>query len=465
MKKTKKFNYKPKTEKINTIPLPMHDLGGILSGTASGASMGSSLGPYGALVGALLGGVSSGVGGVMGENKELASYDKLVNNTQLAYGGNMTESINAGGTHEENPNEGVNIANKGLVEEGEVKFNYKDQTGDNSYIFSKRLGFANKAKSIMKKFEVRDGDKMANEAKEQRLKGLMATQEVVRSSMFDNQFKKAFGGKLKKYDGLNPWPSTLDKEKEEDVPLDLLSISGVDANGNAVSKNPYLAQNNTAYPTTVNTPAPYNKKINKLGQFGQFSGSLARLATAAQGPDAVNLQRISTNQLSSIPEEVTASNELNQVYNNLNKDIRNNAGSNAGSYLAARLASAGNQADKTGSTLSGIRNNFRQFNTSNKFGADQFNARTQHQEDDLRTRERDAVRTLGIDAAGLAGNTLGNITRDNTANDQQNDIINSMETANYSWGIDPTTGKLKIINKNSYSKGFGGFMYKSKKKK
>lgn len=670
-----------------------YDLGGLISGASTGASMGSALGPWGMALGAIAGGAANQIGDIRGQNRELASYDKLVNNTQLknggkleklkldpnkknlnpkslkyngvidlpfgtgvtpytsliskiskginkiplvgligddlvqgydnitkyfknlegegigsaggyAYGGNMTESINAGGTHEQNPNEGVNIGNKGLVEEGEVKFNFKDQTGDNSYIFSKRLGFANKAKSIMKKFDVRPNDKMATEAKEQQLKNLMDKQEVVRSSMFDNQFKKAFGGKLKKYPWGGDWnytkkpgefdpttfninantnpilvdpnnnsqflqkdyiptdpnttsfisgfnhllnpdvypegtyeisSSSLGKEQEPQVntrfytpkedptaeknwaylrrvdpvtmkPANMKnpslniglgdnSMFGFPNAGKKIqpvsssinidylgtfnkpltnefvgSNGPILAEKNKPLYQKPNTKADkpkvdkgYNKGLNKSGQYGQFAGALGKLAVAASGPDAVNLQRMKNHNISSLPEEIQASNELNQIYNNANRDIRNNAGSNAGSFLASRIASAGNQADKTGQVLSGIRSKYNEFNTRNNMAVDQFNTQTSHTEDDLRTREKDAVRTLLMDAASQAGNVNANINRDNMGYKNEQDLLGLMQSQDFKLEQDPKTGRYKISSK--YKKGFGGFMYKSKSKK
>lgn len=481
----------------------------------------------------------------------------------------MSYEYKGGFSHDDpdpdNINEGIPIGNKGIVEKGEVKFNYKDKTGENSYIFSNRIGdgkssFANQAKSIMKKFSIRPNDKMSLEAKEQRLKIKMNNQEVVRSSMFDNSFKKAFGGGLKKYglgsrkgefgeDLSNPLVSSnlnnINDLSDQDLGgLTHLKLDEFDKHRMGWKTDPSTgqtqtalqspfykkdfkilnqmnAENNPFYPTPTGnsntgvmgrynkyagitpmkslgvTPgtkpaqatnltlrsaptlktAPekpmevdkskvdkgYNNQLNKLGQYGQFAGSLARLATAAQGPDSVNLQRISTNQLSSIPEEVTASNELNQVYNNLNKDIRNNAGNNAGTFLASRIASAGNQADKTGSTLSGIKSKYNEFNTRNNMAVDQFNTQTSHTEDDLRTREKDAVRTLLMDAASQAGQTNANINRDNMGYKNEQDLLGLMQSQDFQLEQDPTTGKYKLASK--YKKGFGGFMYKSKTRK
>lgn len=493
-------------------------------------------------------------------------------------GGNMTEYIGAGGTHEENPNEGVNIGDRGLVEEKEVKYNYKDETGDNSYIFSNRLGFAPKAKRIMKKFDVRDNDKLSVEAKQQRLDMLKDKQEVVRTKMgykgkFDNQMPMAaygdnynwntdpnkfnvnagqptitmdpnmgstpsnafnspitpgapitpgitvptFGLPAKPKPGagalttptLTGAPTTTfnpnaNKTPNSNVGLtgtpnfnqplktkpgekfdpSKLSIKAPDTSKMGLKepiKRPGLnytfnnkeynpegkAKGNLEYKTPEAGSKPPKKDFGtKLANFGQFAGSLAKFATSLQGGDPVNLERMQDARISSKPAEISAANELNQVYNAANTDIRNQAGSNAGSYLASRIASAGAQADKTGATMADIRSKYDQMNVQSGLTTGQFNALTQQKEDDLRTQERDRARTLGIEAAGQAGQTLGNIKKSENEQIAQDKMINAMSTQNWEW--DPVT--MKMVAKSpkafgGYIKGFGGFMYKSKKKK
>lgn len=65
----------------------------------------------------------------------------------LAYGGNMTTIYENGGTHEENPNGGIPIGDNSLVEEGEVRFDYKDKNKNlKSYIFSNKLKYRKNGK-------------------------------------------------------------------------------------------------------------------------------------------------------------------------------------------------------------------------------------------------------------------------------------------------------------------------------
>lgn len=141
----------------------------------SGLSAGASLGPWGAVAGAAAGLATAGAGWLAGaakakskadelailsqkanlsaRNKTLAArddiqqdnYDDFMRN-RIAYGGplfnhsgdwsNGLTFINEGGTHEENPYEGIQVGvdNQGvpnLVEEGEIIFN--------DYVFSNRL--------------------------------------------------------------------------------------------------------------------------------------------------------------------------------------------------------------------------------------------------------------------------------------------------------------------------------------
>lgn len=157
---------------------------GILGATAAGASAGATFGPWGALIGGAVGLVGSGIGAITGGIRGSNALDRYkyqlaqaqdfalgnwnTANTELktnmfdnslksfyrssAYGGelgthgsdftNNLRYINVGGTHEQNPNGGVQMGvdeegTPNLVEEGEVVFN--------DYVFSDRLKPSKKA--------------------------------------------------------------------------------------------------------------------------------------------------------------------------------------------------------------------------------------------------------------------------------------------------------------------------------
>lgn len=130
---------------------------------------------------------------------------------------NGVQFVNAGGSHESNPLEGVpmGIAPDGqpnLVEEGEVIFN--------DYVFSKRLRvpkavrekyklrgikdltFADAAKKAQKESEERPNDPISKRGLEAAMQGLMVEQESVRQKRDERRAKQAmfaYGGFARKY--------------------------------------------------------------------------------------------------------------------------------------------------------------------------------------------------------------------------------------------------------------------------
>lgn len=211
--------------------------GNVLSGTVSGAMSGLSAGPWGALAGAgvgLLGGVIGAIGGNAKARNEAARVnyealkandindrkfsataqnvaDKTFNNAALnfgmsnknAYGGQMKFSgdfnngvdiFNVGGTHEQNPYEGIQqgVDSNGipnLVEEGEVKWN--------DYIFSDRLkvpkslkqkyklgesvkSYADAVKKLQKESEERPNDIISKRTLDSILSDIASVQEEQR---------------------------------------------------------------------------------------------------------------------------------------------------------------------------------------------------------------------------------------------------------------------------------------------
>lgn len=226
--------------------------------TLSGAQAGMQIGgPIGAVGGLIVGLVSSGIGMAVGDTKaqneaerlnreaeaaeqrRLANFDLAVNNLEqqnlmydmsnyAKYGGplfnefsNGITQINEGGSHEENPYEGVqvgvdneNIPN--LVEEGEVIFN--------DYVFSNRLvvpdkvrtkyklrdtkdlSFADAAKDIQKMSEEMPNDPIVKRTMETQMQELMMEQEQVRMKKDKNKRKNRFdyGGLLSPLEYIAP---------------------------------------------------------------------------------------------------------------------------------------------------------------------------------------------------------------------------------------------------------------------
>lgn len=149
-----------------------------------------------------------------------ASKWKHADGGVLAHGldiNNGITTINNGGTHEENPFEGIQIGvdNQGipnLVEEGEVIWN--------DYVFSNRLKvpkqmkskyklrgqtFADIAKNAQKESEERPNDPISKRGLEDIMSKLAMEQEMLRDNKLDKKYAK--GGRL--YSGLEDNPSQL----------------------------------------------------------------------------------------------------------------------------------------------------------------------------------------------------------------------------------------------------------------
>ena len=226
---------------------------GALKGAGAGASIGSSILPgWGTAIGAAVGGVGSLVGGLFGKSKAKKQQERLnaeidninamnqnkmsnaFNNAGLqqslnkrqqmfAKGGYLGNNFispittfNAGGTHEQNPYQGIlqgydDDGNPNLVEEGEVKWN--------DYIFSNRLGpdkdtlnnyrlpnkyandsFAYIAEKLSKEMEERPNDPISKNTFENNMVKLQRSQEKIKTNNALEEDLNSFcrGGKLRK---------------------------------------------------------------------------------------------------------------------------------------------------------------------------------------------------------------------------------------------------------------------------
>lgn len=219
-----------------------------LSGASAGATVG---GPWGAVIGGAVGLLGSGAGWIAGgvkareaeeakerealaanaaaRTKTLSARDKIITDSTneflkniAAYGGpifnhsgeftNDVIFINEGGTHSQNPNQGVqlgvdnnNVPN--LVEEGEVVFN--------DYVFSNRLkatkelldtnGFSDKytdwtfakiAEELQKESSERPNDNISKNGLNDMMNRLITLQEVIRQNKTKDTNKFSTGGKV-----------------------------------------------------------------------------------------------------------------------------------------------------------------------------------------------------------------------------------------------------------------------------
>lgn len=237
-------------------------LGSIASGASAGASVG---GPFGAIAGIAVGLGSSLAGIFSGNNKakrkaaELNRLGQEQNETMLAnvgsnidnvvmneinkdrinvaaYGGPLYDFtgdftngvifINEGGTHEQNPFEGVMVGvdNEGtpnLVEEGEVIWNdyvfsnrlkpSKKQLEDGGYTKYKDWTFAKIAEDFQKASAETPNDKISIDSLNDRLNFLISLQEEVRDKKGVSDNNKFAKGGLPEYIEVTEEPSDEDE--------------------------------------------------------------------------------------------------------------------------------------------------------------------------------------------------------------------------------------------------------------
>lgn len=211
-----------------------------LIASAKGAANGSSFGPWGALAGGILGGVAN-LASRMGRNNRINKINKAIDsrnnynlnnynnvssnvNKQSTYnmlsnyyaeGGDMNNGgdfsngvtiIGNGGTHEENPMNGVPM---GIAPDGIPNFVEQDEVKFNDYIFSNRLNatadllktynlpinyanhsFAYIAKKLSKESSERPNDPISKRGLTDTMMKLQQAQEQLRMKKQNKQFNK-----------------------------------------------------------------------------------------------------------------------------------------------------------------------------------------------------------------------------------------------------------------------------------
>lgn len=205
-------------------------------------------------------GIGMGAAGISAQSvpqelpEQQTSQFRNINQTKsFAMGGNFPDEalqgIMSGGTHETNPMGGVNLGNRGLVEEGEFKG--KNSKGED-YIFSDRLkpdkkskSFAKLAESIKKKYSRAKFDNIEKQDMQDEIDELIALQEQYKVDNKIGQY--AMGGKIPSYQigGNLDNPPYYNNE-----PPNMLDIEG-NTISNTINDGRYSGMNN--FYTSENT--------------------------------------------------------------------------------------------------------------------------------------------------------------------------------------------------------------------
>lgn len=307
-----------------------------LSGASAGATVG---GPWGALIGGAVGLLGSGAGWIAGgvkareaeeakerealaanaaaRTKTLSARDTIMADSTneflkniAAYGGpifnhsgeftNDVTFINEGGTHSQNPNQGVqlgvdnnNVPN--LVEEGEVVFN--------DYVFSNRLkatkelldtnGFSDKytdwtfakiAEELQKESSERPNDNISKNGLNDMMNRLITLQEVIRQNKAKDANKFSTGGKVNILKGGTP----NKKQSEEEV----VKSPGVNLKG--VTTTPFnkikIIPPELTFPKSAHDPGFNWQSLGRIAPTITHVGMA--IANAAKKPDYSNAESI-----------------------------------------------------------------------------------------------------------------------------------------------------------------------------
>lgn len=284
----------------------------------------------------------------------------------LTHGGiwdNGLTYINEGGSHEENPFEGVQMGVDpqgipNLVEEGEVVYN--------DYVFSNRMKvpkdikkklktkgdtFAEAAKELSKESEERPNDPISKNGLDAFMSALSESQEELRmksENRKNNRYAK--GGKLgKRFDGLEPDPNILMNIIGSTLP----TVTDID-------KSPITINGSTDY---IEASPAYKSKLSYLRFAPAVMSGISAFTDLFSKPDYSAADRVASIDIQ--PALVSADpigqylsyrpldrmfyiNQLNKNAGATRRAVNNNSGGNRAAALAGILAADANYSENLG---------------------------------------------------------------------------------------------------------------------
>ena len=221
--------------------------------------------------------------------------------------------IDEGGSHEENPLEGVPLGvdaegTPNLVEEGETVYNdyvFSDRIKIPHFMYKelglggvinkkgKGMSFADASKKLAKESEMRPNDPISQAGLDASMAKLAEVQEIERMNNMKDEYKGleayACGGKMgRKYDGENDYPSFLVRNRqgywgpgadnksfwEAANETGYTGLPAKDWLGNEIGNNPYvplyLPNGSTSESQIIRVPYEYSDKLKERESKGEF---------------------------------------------------------------------------------------------------------------------------------------------------------------------------------------------------
>lgn len=406
------------------------------------------------------------------------------------YGGKMKFSMGgdltrySGLDHSEG---GIPLGDSNEVENGETRG--IPNTASQDYIYSdklrvpnKKYTFAKASKLIENKFSKRDNDKLSDEQKQREINGLMEAQELVRSNMMDNAYKKAYGGSIN-INPANKGKFNATEERTGETTEELTHSNNPLTRKRAIfaqnasrwnhgyggiikyenGGNSDLQQINPITPTlegyqpnypdqlpttlTVDTSTPEQPKgnnfdYNNLYQTGNFLGSAYDIYRGLKGGAPVNYDRVNPNLVDYSASRDINRRDIKEGFNGTRNDLKNV--NNPAQYLNLITQVANNRdktlADSNTKSIEAQNNTNAGIINQSKY----FNASTQAAESNARQQEKDvASNTL---ASGLynAGDQFSQTSRDNKMYKSQTEAEKLIRTGRFTYVRD-YKGNLKGI--------------------
>jgi len=421
-----------------------------------GGELGSTLGSIGgmALGSFIAPGIGTSIGGMLG-----SKAGNFVQN-QFMNGGKLIQA--KGLEHSEG---GIQLSNNNEIENGETIIN--DFVFSNNLPYNKKQTFANKSKSIDKKY-FRDNDKIDAMGKKLELEKLSNQQENMKKSLMlsDITNKYMCGGKLKKkyakggylnnFDPNNPLSDTranallMNDLRFNNAMVPDNGVINLDGSTEPIFSNPTVSSgsgliqptfNNNNNINTPNIPItsnvtdnqsinPISNKPNYGNIIPQLAGDAYNILQGVKGGDPVDFQRVNPYLANPNPAITGFNNTTSTTFNNAKNAIRNSATS-SGEYLAQMNSLTGKEGITRGMGRAGIKSDYNKINTGivNQTGSQ--NAGIQMQEAIARQQETDAARSAVSKGLSDMSSKIGSINNEKSSRNNQKDLVSLMSRNGY----------------------------------
>ena len=340
-------------------------------------------------------------------------------------GGGMLTDITAGGTHEEHPEGGINIGNKGLVEEDETIFVPEQTVNSDDIIITERMAEEyNLPKSAI-------GITIAHYTR--RVKDKYPKRREAGSDKWSEDAEYEELSKVARLSRAAAAPRTMEEVGE--------NLKQYQEGGSFVPWG-----NDSSLPN----PDEYMKKYtgdkigpdwnNILGLAPLAINALSMLGTMRAKPEEVDYPLIEGDYERMLFDPSQALTEAERTYGGLKKSIRETAGGNVGKYLSGMIQATTEEEQAKSNIIDAFaQKNVEEYNRNRlmRFYKDRENAMIQRQEAIDRAANEAALQSARrFDTAQFATG-LGQYARDRRLMEEdkryKDRLLDLLETKNYKW--------------------------------